>query len=110
MPLPNLTIIPAHRVAAVAVVPWGAHPSYVQGYYTRDDDHFRRYGDVSRTAEGTLAHLDRWVQGVDRERYLSMIDTGTAGRRGNAMIDDTALMAIAAARRCWRLIGSIPRL
>ncbi len=74
---PNLTIIPAHRVAAVAVVPWGAHPSYVQGYYTRDDDHFRRYGDVSRTAEGTLAHLDRWVRGVDRERYLSMIDTGT---------------------------------
>jgi len=72
---PNLTVIPGHRVTAVAVVPWGAHPSYVEGYYTRHDDHFRYYGEVSRTAQGTQAHLDRWVRGVDRERYLSMIDT-----------------------------------
>lgn len=70
----NRTVIPGHRVAAVAVVPWGAHPSYVQGHYTRDDDHFRDYGAVSKTAEGANAHLDQWVRGVDRERYLSMID------------------------------------
>ncbi len=63
-------------MAAVAEVPWGAHPSYVQGYYTRDDDHFRRYGEASRTVEGTDEHLDRWVRGVDRARYLTMIDTG----------------------------------
>lgn len=74
---PNLTVIPAHRVTAVAVVPWGAHPSYVQGYYTRDDDHYRHYGDVSRTAEGTQAHLDRWIRGVDRDHYLSMVDRDT---------------------------------
>lgn len=72
---PNRTVVPGHRVTAVAEVPWGAHPSYVQGYYTRDDDHFRRYGEVSRTVEGTEQHLDRWVRRVDRDRYLAMVDT-----------------------------------
>ena len=71
---PDRTVIPGHRVTAVAVVPWGAHPSYVEGYYTRDDDHFRHHAETSRTLEGREAYLDRWVRGVDRERYLSMID------------------------------------
>lgn len=71
---PDRTVLPAHRVTEVVEVPWGAHPSYVDGYYTRDDDHFRHYDRVSRTADGTEAHLSEWVHGVTRERYCSMID------------------------------------
>lgn len=70
---PNLTVIPAHRVTAVCEVPWGAYPSYVEGAYTRDDDHYVEYDRRSRTAEGVQEHLDRWVR-VDRTTYLSMID------------------------------------
>ena len=70
---PNLTVIPGHRVTAVCEVPWGAYPSYVEGVYTRDDDHYVEYDRLSRTAEGVQEHLDRWVD-VDRDTYLSMID------------------------------------
>ncbi|OLD88330.1 MAG: 3-oxoadipate--succinyl-CoA transferase subunit A [Gemmatimonadetes bacterium 13_1_20CM_4_66_11] len=34
---PNRTLIPAAIVSAVVVEPWGAHPSYAQGYYDRDN-------------------------------------------------------------------------
>jgi glutaconate CoA-transferase subunit A len=70
---PNLTVIPAHRVTAVCEVPWGAYPSYVEGAYTRDDDHYVEYDRLSRTAEGVQEHLERWIN-VDRDTYLSMID------------------------------------
>jgi glutaconate CoA-transferase subunit A len=71
---PDRTVLPAHRVTEVVEVPWGAHPSYVDGYYTRDDDHFRAYDRISRTVEGTEAYLREWVYGVSRERYRSSID------------------------------------
>lgn len=70
---PNLTVIPAHRVTAVCEVPWGAYPSYVEGFYTRDDEHYVEYDVKSRTAEGVQQHLARWVN-IDRDTYLSMID------------------------------------
>ena len=37
---PNRTIIPGLAVDAVVVEPWGAHPSYAQGYYDRDNDFY----------------------------------------------------------------------
>jgi len=72
---PNLTVIPAHRVTAVCEVRWGAHPSYVEGHYTRDDDHYISYDATSRTVEGAAGHLDRWVHGPTRQEYVEMIDT-----------------------------------
>lgn len=70
---PNRTVLPAHRVSAVIEVPWGAHPSYVQDHYGRDDDHYRRYDTLSRTAAGTQEHIETWVE-IDRDGYLEMID------------------------------------
>jgi glutaconate CoA-transferase subunit A len=71
---PNLTIVPAHRVAAVSVVPWGAHPSYIQDHYVRDDLHYLEYDAASRTPEGLEEYLARWVDGVaDRDEYRSLI-------------------------------------
>jgi glutaconate CoA-transferase subunit A len=72
---PERTMVPAHRVAAVCRAPGGAHPSYVQGCYTRDDEHYFLYDRVSRKPDELAAYLDRYVRGVaDREAYLNSLD------------------------------------
>jgi glutaconate CoA-transferase subunit A len=71
---PNLTIVPAHRVAAVVEVPWGAHPSYVDDHYTRDDAHYLRYDQAARTPEGLEDYLRTWIDDCPtREAYLDLI-------------------------------------
>ena len=35
-------------VSAVVVEPWGAHPSYAQGYYDRDNDFYVGWEAISR--------------------------------------------------------------
>lgn len=72
---PERTIVPAHRVAAISLVPGGAHPSYVQGYYGRDDRHFSEYDRVSRDADALRRYLDRFVFSVpDRSAYLEQLE------------------------------------
>ena len=48
---PNRTIIPGIIVDAVVVEPWGAHPSYVQGRYDRDNRFYRDWDPISRDAD-----------------------------------------------------------
>ena len=68
---PNRTLIPAPIVAAVCHVPFGAHPSYVQGYYDRDGDFYVKWDRISREHGSVLAWLDEWVYGLEnREAYL----------------------------------------
>ena len=45
---PNRTIIPGLVVDAVVVEPWGAHPSYAQGYYDRDNEFYVAWEAISR--------------------------------------------------------------
>ena len=45
---PNRTLIPGLQVDAVVVEPWGAHPSYAQGYYDRDNDFYVAWDQVAR--------------------------------------------------------------
>jgi glutaconate CoA-transferase subunit A len=80
---PNRTIIPGMIADAVVVEPWGAHPSYAQGYYDRDNDFYVAWDDISRDAAKLQAYLDEWVHGVaDRAEYLkrqpSLIERLTA--------------------------------
>ncbi len=80
---PERTMVPAHRVAAVCHAPGGAHPSYVQGYYTRDDEHYALYDRVSRKVDELSAYLDRYVRRVaDREAYLNALDPEVLTRMG----------------------------
>src|SRR5687767_3987923 len=68
---PNRTLIPAAVVGAVVVEPWGAHPSYAQGYYDRDNDFYVGWENVSRDAGKLQAYLDEWVYGIaDRNEYV----------------------------------------
>jgi glutaconate CoA-transferase subunit A len=70
---PNRTLLPGSIVSAVVVEPWGAHPSYAQGHYDRDNDFYVKWDDVARTEEGLRAYLDRFVLGVkDRSEYMQI--------------------------------------
>lgn len=67
---PNRTALPAGVVDAIVVEPKGAHPSYVQGYWDRDNDFYWEWDRISRDHEQVLQWLERWVFGVNsREEY-----------------------------------------
>lgn len=71
---PNRTLIPGLIVDAVVHEPYGAHPSYVQGYYDRDNDFYLNWDKVSRDQETTEKWLQEWVYGVaDRAAYLEKL-------------------------------------
>jgi glutaconate CoA-transferase subunit A len=71
---PNRTIIPGLIVDAVVVEPWGAHPSYVQGAYDRDNRFYLDWDPISRDEAATQAWLDEWVRGVSgRAEYLARL-------------------------------------
>ena len=71
---PNRTIIPGLIVDAVVLEPWGAHPSYVQGRYDRDNRFYLDWDPISRDAVATQRWLDEWVLGVaGREEYMAKL-------------------------------------
>lgn len=68
---PNRTLIPGLIVTAVVVEPWGAHPSYAQGYYDRDNEFYVGWEGISRDRVKLEVYLEEWVFGVrDRAEYL----------------------------------------
>ncbi|MCP4428143.1 MAG: CoA transferase subunit A [Chloroflexi bacterium] len=74
---PNRTLIPGIKVDAVVEEPYGAHPSYVQGYYDRDNTLYLAWDKISRDQAATEAWLDEWVYGVaDRAEYLEKLGKG----------------------------------
>jgi glutaconate CoA-transferase subunit A len=71
---PNRTVIPGFIVDAVVHEPWGAHPSYAQGYYDRDNTFYVAWEEISKDAKRLASYLDEHVYGVhDRREYLSKI-------------------------------------
>lgn len=68
---PNRTVIPGLIVDAVVVEPWGAHPSYAQGYYDRDNEFYIAWEAISRDSAALARYLDEFVHGVDdRQGYV----------------------------------------
>lgn len=71
---PNRTLIPGLVVEAVVHQPYGAHPSYVQGYYDRDNEFYLEWDELSRDHAKTEAWLQEWVYGVaDWQGYLAKL-------------------------------------
>jgi glutaconate CoA-transferase, subunit A len=62
---PNRTLIPGLIVDAVVHEPYGAHPSYVQGYYDRDNESYLAWDKLSQDHAAVLAWLDEWVYGLE---------------------------------------------
>jgi glutaconate CoA-transferase subunit A len=68
---PNRTLIPGLAVDAVVVEPWGAHPSYAQGYYDRDNEFYVQWEAISRDQAALERYLDDFVHGVrGRAEYV----------------------------------------
>ena len=54
----NACILPHWTVTAIAVVPGGAHPSYTQGYYKRDNAFYEAWDDIARDRDSFAAWID----------------------------------------------------
>jgi glutaconate CoA-transferase subunit A len=68
---PNRTVIPGLIVDAVVHEPYGAHPSYAQGYYDRDTQFYLDWDTISRDHDPLLTWLDEWVYGLaGRAEYV----------------------------------------
>ena len=71
---PNRTIIPGLIVDAVVVEPWGAHPSYVQGSYDRDNRFYLDWDPISRDPVATETWLREWIHDLDgRTSYVAKL-------------------------------------
>lgn len=80
---PNRTLIPGLVVDAIVHEPYGAHPSYVQGSYDRDNAFYLDWAESSKVQDATEAWLKEWVYDVaDRTAYLEKL--------GQARIDSLA--------------------
>ncbi len=53
----NAIILPAWTVTAICHVPGGAHPSYAQGYYARDNAYYKAWDAIARERDGFLAWM-----------------------------------------------------
>ena len=60
----NAVVLPSWVVSAVAPVPGGAHPSYSQGYYKRDNRFYKVWDDISRERDTFTAWMERHVLGT----------------------------------------------
>jgi glutaconate CoA-transferase subunit A len=71
---PNRTLIPGLKVDAVVVCPGGAHPSFAQGYYDRDNRFYLDWEPISRDPQRLEAWLEEWVHGTaDHAAYLEKL-------------------------------------
>ncbi len=78
---PNRTLIPGLIVDAVVHEPYGAHPSYAQGYYDRDNQFYLDWEAISADHASTEAWLAEWVYGVaNRAAYAEKLDAATRER------------------------------
>jgi glutaconate CoA-transferase subunit A len=57
-PVAGAVVLPSWVVTAVALVPGGAHPSYAQGFYDRDNRYYQEWDAISRDRARFLAWLD----------------------------------------------------
>jgi glutaconate CoA-transferase subunit A len=58
---PDAVLLPSWTVDWVAEVPGGAHPSYAQGYYDRDNAYYRAWDPISRDRDAFAGWLSAHV-------------------------------------------------
>ena len=79
-PHPFQVVLPAVAVDAIAVEPVGAHPSYADGYYDRDDVFYEAWDPIGRDRETFRSWMEEHVLGTqDFGGYLGSV-------RGEGMV------------------------
>jgi len=66
---PNAVILPAWTIAAIAVVPGGAFPSYAQGYYKRANAFYKAWDAIGRDRDVFRNWIDENVMGKTPEDF-----------------------------------------
>lgn len=70
----NAFVIPSWQIAAIAVVPGGAYPSYALGHYARDNAFYLAWDSIARSRETFLAWMEQHVMGTpDHEAFLRSV-------------------------------------
>ncbi|MFC7399289.1 CoA transferase subunit A [Chelatococcus sp. GCM10030263] len=59
---PDRTVLPGFRISAVCHVPGGAYPSYVEGFYGRDDEAYAAWDKLARSSDALAAWIDREIR------------------------------------------------
>jgi glutaconate CoA-transferase subunit A len=71
---PNLCILPHWTIAAIAIVPGGAHPSYAHGYYARDNAAYLEWDKVSADRDLFAAWMKENVLAVGSEIFARRVE------------------------------------
>ena len=66
---PNACVLPNWVIDAVAVVPGGAHPSYVHGYYKRDNGAYLAWDPIAADRELFREWMEKHVMGAAPETF-----------------------------------------
>ena len=74
----NACILPHWTVTAIAVVPGGAHPSYTQGYYKRDNAFYEAWDEIARDRDSFKAWMDANVMQKGPEAFARYARKGRA--------------------------------
>jgi glutaconate CoA-transferase subunit A len=83
---PDRTVLPGFRVSSVSLVPWGAYPSYVQGYYGRDDDFYAQWDGISRKKDRVADWIAREITDLpDFGAFIRRLESTRLGDLKNAM-------------------------
>ena len=73
-PAMNGIVLPHWMIAAVALCPGGAYPSYVHDHYARDNRFYLRWDAIARERESFLAWMQRHVLGTaDHAGFLASL-------------------------------------
>ncbi|MFZ5821730.1 MAG: CoA transferase subunit A [Chloroflexota bacterium] len=71
---PDRTLIPYYLVDAVVHAPYGSHPGEMAYRYGRDEPGIKEWVEMSKTAEGAGAYLDKYVYGLQgHDEYLALV-------------------------------------
>lgn len=74
---PNRTLIPGFVVDAVVECRYGAHPSFAQGYYDRDNNFYRSWSAISKDPDRLEGWIQEWIHDAgDHRGYLSKLGDG----------------------------------
>lgn len=75
----NACILPSWTIQKIACVPGGAHPSYAQGYYRRDNDFYKAWDAIAQDRDGFQQWMTEQVLNVGAEAFADRVSWTSGG-------------------------------
>ena len=70
---PNACILPHWTIDAISVTPGGAHPSYAQGYYERDNSSYLEWASISADRDSFREWMEKHVLSETPEVFADRV-------------------------------------